>query len=238
MRKAALSVATAAFALLAAAACAHAAVPWPHGDPDAIVKTVLAQPAYHGVATSDVKPPETLLDVIIRRIGDFLRWIFGSFARALRGAQTAGAAFGIALIIALVALLILAIARVAKFAGRRPRTRAGAVAGATPLAALGAAGWLDRARAAAQRGDFAAGIAALFNAALHSLDERGIAPFDDARTPSEYRALLRRVPDAPAAAFDRIARSFVIASFSRARPGAAEFDEANEAYRQLAGGVR
>jgi hypothetical protein len=230
--------------LLLLLACAGAARPgaptaWPHGDPNAIVKTVLAQPAYHAEQTSRTKPPETLLEAIVRRIGDFFHWIFGSLTAALRGAQTAGAAFGIALIIALIALLIVVIARVVTVARRRRRSVAATHgADAVPLASLDAAAWLARARAAAQRGEYAAGIAALFNAALHALDERGVADFDGARTPAEYRALLRRTPGAPSGPFDRIARTFVLASFSRGTAGETEFSEASDAYAQLVGEPR
>lgn len=54
--------------------------------------------------------------------------------------------------------------------------------------------WLDRAKACAQRGDYAKAYRAAFIALLIALDAEGVAPFKKHRTNGEYIALLAKSP--------------------------------------------
>ncbi len=92
---------------------------------------------------------------------------------------------------------------------------------------------LHRAAEAAAAGDFARAIGALFAAALAALDERGIVPFDGARTPGEYRRLVRRARPPAAPAFDALAGGFVRAMFAPAPPQRADYDAAARAFAVL-----
>ncbi len=86
-----------------------------------------------------------------------------------------------------------------------------------------AAAWRDLARAAATRGDFARAIAALWMAALVRFDETAIVAFDEARTPGDYRRLVRRSLAAAGAPFDALARRYVLAKYARTDSGPDDF---------------
>ncbi len=224
-------------ALLAAAPKAAPKPAWPHGDPDAVIKRVLAQPAYRSERTTAVAAKQTLLEQILAWIKDKLGGVARAFLRALHGAQTASAAFGIGLIIAMLALLIFLIARIVRFFAFGRGVPDQSVHGVASIAERGSSEWLGIARARAERADYAAAIAALFNAALRRLDERGIVPFDGSRSPGEYRALVRRALAPIAGAFDTLARRFLIASFSRDASGPADYEETLRAYGALEAGT-
>ena len=217
---------------LGAAPVPHAAPATP--DPAAIVRDVLAQPAYRAVATTSVQRDPTLLNKILDWIGERISAAWTTFFRALRGAKDAGAAFGIALIIAVLALLVLVVVRLVTFfaAGSAPRPADARAAALVPRTS--AAEWLARAREAAGRGEYGSAIAALFNAALRCLDERGDVPYDAARSPAEYRALVRARVAGGAPHFETIARRFILATFSRATPQREDYEAALSAYAVLA----
>ena len=88
--------------------------------------------------------------------------------------------------------------------------------------------------AAAQRGDYALAIALIFRAALSALDERELIGYDGARTPGEYRRLVRRTIAAAANAFDDLTVRFVRASYARTATTREDFDGAAGAYDAFA----
>ena len=217
---------------------ALAVAPAPHHpsgpDPNAVVRQVLAGSGYHAGATTSVKPEPTLLNRIIDWIGDRLGGAWNSFFRALRGAKDASAAFGIALIIAVLSLLVLVVVRVVTFFAGGSAPRPGAASGVNVQPRTTAAQWVARAREAAARGEYGAAIAALFNAALRHLDKAGRVPYDPARTPAEYRRLVSRDAAQNAPGFDAIARRFIVASFSRSVAQREDYEAALDAYAAFA----
>ena len=207
---------------------------WPHGDPAAIVRSVLEQPAYRAVRPSTAAAPQpTLLELA-------WRWLFSHvlaplvhpIARVLGASHGVGTAIGLALAaLALLALgyvvfkLTLAFVRSA-----RPSPGETVEPGESSGRRRSAHDWLRAARRAAECGDEARAIAALFSAALATLDERALVPFDATRTPGEYRRAVRRVRSAAAPAFDELSDRFVRAAYAGELPAAGEFERAERAY--------
>ena len=96
-----------------------------------------------------------------------------------------------------------------------------------------AAGWREAAARFAAAGDYARAVAALFSAALATFDEEGLIAFDSARTPGEYRRLVRRTAAGEGDAFDALADAFVRAAFSAEAVSAADYARAEDAYARL-----
>jgi len=164
-------------------------------------------------------PLESLLNALLallRRIfKPFLDWLSG----VAGGGRSIGVILGILLaIVAIAAVTVLILRIVDALADTSPRARGGGAAATGALAqARSAADWRALAERAAASRDYAAAIVALFSAALATLDEASLVPFDSARTPGEYRRMLRRVRWAAGDPFDVLAESFVRAAFD-ARP--------------------
>ncbi len=209
---------------------------FPHGDPDAVVRTILAEPAYRSAApTTSVAPPPSALQLAWQWFVDHvLARILHPIARVLAASHQAGAVIGVVLVVLALALLGYVGFRLAvAFARPALAGRASAGAGRQAAAALGSPQWRTLASEAAARGAYAEAIAALFRAALAALDERAIVAFDAARTPGEYRRAVRRARIAAAAPFDELAERFVRAAFADATPERAEFDAAERALTAL-----
>ncbi|GAC1299304.1 MAG: hypothetical protein NVSMB19_03120 [Vulcanimicrobiaceae bacterium] len=207
---------------------------WPHGDPDALVRDVLAGDAYRNAAVTSARAPQPGgWAALWAWLGEHvLRPLFAPLFHAFERASAAGFAplLGSVLVIAALALLALVAFRLAVAVERATRGRARTSGLATPAAARrDAQAWRALARDAAARNDFARAIAALFAAALALLDERAVIPFDPARTPGEYRRAVRRDRALAAPAFDDLAARFVCAAYAPDRPGAAAYAEAERA---------
>ncbi len=203
---------------------------WPH-DPDAVARTVLAEPAFHAAPRSTATPPSpSLLDALWQWFVDHvLHPLFHPLASALAGSHAA-VPVGWALIVLSLGAFAFALARLALAFVRTAPRRRGASEGGRPLAESRSADeWLAAAREAARAGEFGRAIAALFAAALARLDERGIAALDPARTPGEYSRLVRRSCGPSAAAFEELARRFVRAAYARGAAGRDEFEAAERA---------
>ncbi len=210
---------------------------WLGGDPDAVVRDVLAGAAYRHVPKPSASASQTSLQQILwtwlrEHVGAYLSPLFRAFAHA--GGGRLGALLGYAFVGLALALLALAAYRLAvgleRAARRRPRSD-----GAEDVRApsYDAAAWRQRAREAAARNDFADAIAALFAAALALLDERAVVAFDPSRTPGEYRRAVRRERALAASAFDDLARRFVLAAYARERPDALAYAEADRAFERF-----
>ncbi len=212
---------------------AAADAPWPH-DPNAVVRSVLAQPAYRSApVTTDKKPQESLWDQFWSWVREQLKNLFGPIARAVRGVSGAATVAGVILTVAAVlafgfVLVWLGLAFVAP-KRRTPRNFIG-----KPLAPRRTfAEWRAAALAFAARGEYARAIAALFGAALTLLDERGLVPFDAARTPGEYRRLVRRTRSDASLPFDDLTAGFVHAAYSGVPAARDDFDDAERALANL-----
>ncbi len=204
---------------------------WPH-DPDAVVRAVLAQPVFHAASRSTATAPApSLLDTLWRWfLEHVLRPLFHPLVSALAGSHAAVPA-GWALIVLSLGLFAFALARLAlAFVRSAPRRRDALESGRPLPESRRAEAWLAAARDAALAGDFGRAIAALFAAALARLDERGIITLDPARTPGEYRRLVRRTCGPAAPAFEELARRFVRAAYARGAAGRDEFEAAERAF--------
>jgi hypothetical protein len=204
---------------------------WPHGDPDALVRTVLAAPGYRTApAVTDVAPPPSFWSTFVAWIArHVLGPLLRPFARAIASTHGVGTAVGLALALLALAAIAFAVYRLAlAFVAPALASDPMRSAGIEPYG--DAADWRARARDAADRGDYAAAIAALFRAALAALDERAIVRYDAARTPAEYRRLVRRERGPAAPAFDELAERFTRAVYAPRASGADDFAAAERAY--------
>ena len=205
---------------------------WPYGDPDAVAKTILAQPAYRTApAAASVAPSKSLLAIAWEWIFDhILRPLFHPVAQALAASQGAGSIVGVVIIaLALCALGYVVFRLVVAFVrppvrGERSSNNARALEGARS-----AADWRRIAFEAASAEDYTQAIAALFAAALAALDEHAIVTFAGSRTPGEYRRLLRRAQPEAVVPFDELSEGFVRAAYAEARPVRADFEAAARA---------
>jgi hypothetical protein len=208
-------------------------VTWPHGDPDAVVRSVLAEPAYRLPAPStNVAPQKTLLELAWSwLVHHVLNPLFGPIARALGASHNAGTAAGVVLVIVALLGLAFVVVRLALAFGRHA-VRASA-SNVSSLGELGfaATDWRLVAHEAAARGDYARAIAALWAAALVVLDERALVTLDPARTPGEYRRIVRRVGPAAAVPFDTLGERFVYATYAPGAASARDFEVAELALR-------
>ncbi len=208
---------------------------WPHGDPNAVIKRVLADPAYRNAhATTAEKPHESLLGIIWDWIADHLRPLLHPIGKALGATQGAGTLVGYILIALAILALVFAVFRLAIAFARPATPRGGREAESTALDAdRSPPEWRALARAAAARGDYAGAIAALFGAALAELDARALVAFDATRTPGEYRRLVRRARAQASAPFDDLAERFVRALYAPERPQPSDYEAAERALAAL-----
>ena len=198
--------------------------PWPHGDPNTVAREILAQPAYRQPpAVAD--PSASWWQMALDFIGKWLQRLFHNVHLPARAIWSATEMLGIVLLV--LAGLGLAVLVYRVLAGLRRTARDPLRAAHVPLGADGGA--LDvrtAARAAAQRGDYAGAIGLVFRAALFALDAGGAIGFDPARTPGEYRRLVRARAGVATVPFDELSVRFVRASFAAQTPERADFDAA------------
>ena len=209
---------------------------WPHGDPAAVVGRVLANPAYaRAPATVRGNPLQSLFALALRWLVDHvLRPLFHPFARALAASHGLSSAIGAGVIVVTLGVLAFAVFRLVLALAATTRRASLQPEDARPLAPeRSAAASRVAARAAAARGDFGAAIANLFAAALAALDARGLVPFDPARTPGEYRRLVRRARREAAPAFDELSERYVRAAFAARAAAGGDFEAAERALDAL-----
>lgn len=204
---------------------------WPHGDPDVVARAVLGQAAYRQAASSTgAARPRSLLELVWSWLVDHVFGpLFAPLAHAFEAVRGVGTAAGVALVVLALLAVGFVVVRLALAFALRPLS--GVAGASTPLAsaALGASDFRAVARVAAARGDYARAIAALWSAALAVLDERALVAFDPARTPGEYRRLVRRTRAAAAPSFDTLSERFVYATYAAALPSAGDFAAAERA---------
>jgi len=201
-----------------------------------VARAVIAQPAYrHAPAASDAATQQTLWELAWRW---FLEHVLAPVTRLLHAAGSGGwgEAAGFAVVVAALGALGYVVVRLAlafvRAPGPPPPSSVGATASLEP--GRGAIAWRDVARSSAARGDFVRAIAALWSAALATLDERALVDYDPSRTPGEYRRILRRVRPPAAPPFDALGAGFVRAAYGRRGAQAGDFAEAERALDALA----
>ena len=206
---------------------------WPHGDPNAVMRSILAQPAYGAARAAQHQPPppepwwQVLLDKLNDALQPFFRWLDSLFTHA---SSTNAHPIAWIVLAILAAILAYAIVRIAlAFAIAPLRKRRVATAGGE-LEIMIPSHLLHQAATLAAAGDFARAIVLLFSAALAALDERGIVSFDASRTAGEYRRLVRRARPVAAGPFDVLANGFVRALFAPAKPQRADYEAVLSAF--------
>lgn len=204
------------------------AAPWPHGDPNAVIGAVLAQPAFRDARQG--QPEQAPLAQLLERVLDAVHDVWQKlFPHGIdpHTASAVGWAVTLAGYALLLGLLILVAQRIVRALGP---ARAGARA-ALPAQALERRHTLlaDAATAAAA-GAYARAIALLFRAALLDLDGAALVPYDPARTPGEYRRRVRGALATAAAPFDDLTARFIRAAFGAQAPHAGDYDAAQRAY--------
>ena len=177
--------------------------PWPHGDPRDVAHRVLADRRFqiapqHPGEKSWVELLGDAISALWRRMTEPLRHVLGN--------QTLTTVIGIAVLVALIAFVAIIVVRFAR--GRRAKAPARARVDAFALGDDADARTLfARALAAAAQGRHHDAAALLWASALRALDERGRVRYDAARTPGEWRRMVRDP------AFDALARDAVVALF-------------------------
>jgi hypothetical protein len=207
-------------------------VTWPHGDPNAVVRGILAGPGYHHIVkTTSEEPHEPLWFVVGQWVWDHLvKPLLHPLGHAIVATRGIGSAAGLILSLCALAALTFVVFRLATAVARAPVAARGGPRQMRMLEAeRSARDWHAVARAAAARGDYAAAVAALFSAALAHLDERALVAFDASRTPGEYRRLVRRARAAAAPPFDALTERFDRALYAAEPTRAADYEAAERA---------
>ncbi len=211
---------------------------WPHGDPSAVAREILAEPTYRDLArTSAAKPAASVWQLAWEWLVDHvLRPIFGPVLYAASQSRGVGTLIGIVLIVLSLAALVFVVARLALAFGRdvTPKRRDATVVRGLAAGERSSRAWRDAAREAARRGDWAGSIAALFAAARRVLDERDAIAFDAARTPGEYARLVRREAIPAANEFAALTGAFERARYAGTPPTAADASGAERAFAAFA----
>jgi len=182
------------------------------------------------------RPPQPTL---LEQLGEWLRhWAkthLGFLHRLFSGIRGTGEVLEVVVLIAVGAGLVIAGARIFLMMAR-DRTPVDATPGDVEKlgAVRTAAHWRALAVEAASQGRYEAAIAAFFMAALRLLDEAGVIAFDAARTPGEYRRLVRRALDEAAPAFDGLAGRFVYATYGGHEASAQDYAAAQHSYTTFA----
>jgi hypothetical protein len=211
---------------------------WPHGDPDTLIRGVLAQPVYRAEQTVDQPPQLTELEQLEQYLGKWFRAHFGFMRRLFHGVRGTGNVLGVILLAAVAVGLIAAGVRLAAVFTRKNVSRDDEGSAQDALGrARSAAQWRTLAFEAAARSDYNTAIAALFLSALQLLDESGVLHFDAARTPGEYRRLVRSTLRVGAPAFDGLTGGFVQAMYGEQSTSRDDYDAAQRSYAAFAPAV-
>ncbi len=195
---------------------------WPHGDPRAVVRAIVADERYAS-AVRVVAPERSWFDIARDWVVGIVRSVLHRLDRALGAHNAFETAIGFGVIAGVVLLVGWAGFLLARSLRRARRSAADASSDAIALSPARSAAELHAAaRAAARDGRYRAAAALLFASAVRRLDEAGRLAYDPARTPGEYRRLLRDP------LFDGFATDAVIALYAAAEPS-------DDIYRRMSG---
>jgi hypothetical protein len=198
---------------------------WPHGDPREAARRILEERKFRELA--DRATPPSWWDRFWQGVWDAFRHLFHG-PTDLRGASGFVEFIGYLIIAAVAIGVIFVLVRFGPglFSGRARRARAARESFA--LEAVGTAAEL-RARAAAAEasGNHREAATLLWGSLLYALDERGRARYDSARTPGEWRRIVRD------RTFDGVARDATVALFADDPVDAELVARMNERYDRL-----
>jgi len=196
--------------------------PWPHGDPREVVQRVLADGRF---GRAPQHPGEkSWIDVLYDAIRDLWHRLTDPLNH-VAGNSWFTTVLGIIVLVTVITLLTFVIVRFAarfSWSGARPGS-APAVTGFDADART----LLTRALDAAAAGRHHEAAALLWASALRALDEAGRVRFDPARTPGEWRRIVRD------ANFDAFARDAVVALFGDRGADAALVARMRETYDRI-----
>ena len=198
---------------------------WPHGDPREVARAVLSDRRFH--AAPNGPAAKTWLDLVWDAVRALWERIVGPLGR-LVGNDAVTNTIGALVLVAAAVFLIVVLVRFAE-GYRRTHAARRAPGESTPLDgdAAGARALRARAAAAAAQGRYHDAAALLWLSVLHALDERGRVRYDAARTPGEWRRIVRD-PD-----FDALARDAVVALFASRAADRELIDRMDAAYDRL-----
>lgn len=192
---------------------------WPGGDPRDVARAILAGGRFRLAPASAAPAQRSWWDVAWAWVVTQLKALLGGIGRVLGGHNPLETVIGFGLIGAALLLLGLLTYRLVRSAVRvRGPRRAGGFAAGVDVAARSSDDLRAAALAAARAGRFREAAALLFAAAVRGLDEGGRIAYDPARTPGEYRRLVRDP------AFDALAGDTVVALFAAAEPSGELFE--------------
>ncbi|HEV3157938.1 MAG TPA: DUF4129 domain-containing protein [Candidatus Baltobacteraceae bacterium] len=212
-------------------------VQWPHGDPNHVIRTILAQANFRSTAIAQA-PPKSIWQIIYEAIIALLKRVLGRIFSGVHVPTGSGTVLSV-VVVALVAFAtILLGVRILGALLRREHKTNRQIMGSPLSRDRTAAAWREIAERAAAEGAFARAIVALFSSAICLLDERKIIPTDDARTPGEYRRLVRRKHPAVATAFDTVSECFIHAAYAPEPARQHDYDAAARAYAVLEPSIR
>jgi hypothetical protein len=201
---------------------------WPNGDPRDVARAIVADPRF---TRRVAEPPaeRTWLDAVRDWLVGVLRGVLHAIDRTLGAHSPLDAAIGFAVIGAAFVLFGGAVYVLVRslLRARAQRGPAAQRAGRDDGVAATAVELRAAAREAARAGRNRAAAALLFRAAVAALDERGRVAYDPARTPGEYRRLVRD------ARFDAFAADAVVALYAAAEPRGDIVDRMDLAYDRL-----
>jgi hypothetical protein len=204
---------------------------WPQGDPDIVVRAILAQPAYRSAAPTNAHLPEpTMWDRLRYWLGERMRDILVRLAYFFQGTRGAGKTAAVLVLIVAAASVLLLLVRLITRSLNRSRAVQASLSKQEATAVRGGGAWHALSLEAASQGRYGEAVSALFMAALRLLDERRILAFDAARTPNEYRLRIAGALAAASPAFDHLASCFVGATYARTAPERVVYDTAARAY--------
>ena len=196
--------------------------PWPNGDPRAVVQRVLADGRFE--RTAQRPHAKSWFEQLIDQIQKLWNLITEPLNH-LTGNSRVATVLGTVVLVAVVVLVTLVVVRFAS--GMRWRRTAAAAMPAASGFDADARTLFARALAAASAGRHREAAALLWGSALRALDEAGRVRFDVARTPGEWRRMVRD------ASFDALARDAVVALFGDRGVDAALVARMREAYDRV-----
>ncbi|HXM18785.1 MAG TPA: DUF4129 domain-containing protein [Candidatus Tumulicola sp.] len=195
---------------------------------------ILADPAYH-IAESGTaaKPQRTLWDRFVEWLAGLVDKIFGGLYNVAAGSPLFGKVLAVVLLVTFIGLLGLMSYRLARaFLARRRRAVALDVGEALePLP--DSSSLYGLARVAARNRQYGKAVALVFRASLMLLDRAGRVPYDPARTAGEYRAEVRRRLAPAAAPFDRLAKTFTLATYAEVPVSDDDWSQAEDAFNRF-----
>ncbi len=203
-------------------------VAWPDGDPRDVVRTILAGGRFRLAPASAATAHRSWWDIAWDWMVAQLKALLGGIGRVLGSHNSFETVIGFVLIGAALLLLGAGTYRlVGSWARARDPQRSDGVGAVADVAARSSDDLRAAALAAARVRRFREAAALLFAAAVRALDERGRIAYDPARTPGEYRRLVRDP------AFDALAGDTVVALFAADEPPRELFERMCGNYEQF-----